>query len=81
MTRGGIERTWHAVAPSGAEMTVTLRVGAPAPEGSGDWAVEVSLDGLEPGARKIFGVDGWQAVDLGMRFIADRVAIPGWGKS
>ena len=68
-----IERTWHAVAPGGAQTTVTLRVGPPAREGSGDWAVEVSLDGLEPGARKIFGVDGWQAADLGMRFIADRV--------
>jgi hypothetical protein len=70
-----IERTWYAVRPNAdGEGPVILRVGLPEREAGGEWGVEVSLAGLDSGVRKIFGVDGWQAVALGMRFIAARVA-------
>src|SRR4051812_11268602 len=70
-----IERTWYAVAPnSGGEGPITFRVGLPQREPGGEWGVEISLGGIEPNPGKIFGEDGWQAVALGMRFIAARVA-------
>jgi hypothetical protein len=53
---------------------VTFRVGLPLQEPGGEWGVEVSLGGIEPSPGKIFGEDGWQAVALGMRFVAARVA-------
>ena len=68
-----IERTWYAVAPAGEGMWVTLSVGVPIRERGGEWSAVVSLGAIEPGARKIFGEDGWQAVALGVRFIAARV--------
>ncbi|RJP71317.1 MAG: hypothetical protein C4535_02975 [Comamonadaceae bacterium] len=40
---------------------------------TGEWGASVSLDGLES-ATTIFGEDGWQAVSLGMNFIASRVS-------
>ena len=70
-----IERTWYAVAPNGGgEGPVTFRIGLPQPQPGGGWGVEVTLGGLERDPGKIFGEDGWQAVALGMRFIAVRVA-------
>ena len=49
-----------------------LGVGFPLRKPTGEWSVFVSLDGLES-ATTIFGEDGWQAVALGMSFIASRV--------
>ena len=42
-------------------------------EPAGEYGVLVSFDPIEP-QRKIFGVDERQAVRLGMRFLAARVA-------
>jgi hypothetical protein len=69
-----VERTWHAVAPNGTgEGAVTFRVGSPKREPAGEYGVVVSFDPIEP-QRTIFGVDERQAVSLGMRFLAARVA-------
>jgi hypothetical protein len=68
-----IERTWYAIAPTGEGMRVSLSVGVPMQEPGGEWSALVSLGVLERGS-KIFGEDGWQAMALGMRFIAARVA-------
>lgn len=70
----GIERSWHAVAPNGTgEGAVTFRVGSPRREPAGEYAVVVSFDPIEP-HRTIYGVDERQAISLGMRFLAARVA-------
>jgi hypothetical protein len=81
--RTAIERTWYAVAPNGlGEGLVTIGVEVPRQQSSGDWGVRVSLGGLEPDpAGPIFGIDGWQAVSLGMKFVAARLvdfADRGW---
>lgn len=76
-----IERKWFAIAPDGAECEVALQVGFPMFEQGGDWSVMVHLEGLEHEPYKIFGIDSWQAVALGMKFIASRVddfADRGW---
>ena len=69
-----IDRTWYAVSPSGEGQSVTFGVGLPVQEPGGEWSVVVRLEPIEAGSRKIFGVDGWQAVALGMRFVAARVS-------
>jgi hypothetical protein len=67
------ERTWHAVAPdNGGEGPVTFAIAAPRQQPTGEWGVAVSFGGIEPPVW-IFGEDSWQAVDLGMRFVAARV--------
>lgn len=78
-----IARTWYAVAPeAGGEGAITVGLDLPRQQSGGDWGVRVSLGGLEPDpAGPIFGVDGWQAVGLGMKFIAARLvdfADRGW---
>jgi hypothetical protein len=75
------ERIWFAVAPDGSEHTLVLRVGVPTQQPEGQWGASISLGVLDPRAHTIFGVDAWQAVDEGMRFIARRVehfAEDGW---
>lgn len=47
-----------------------LRVSMPHQEPDGEWSVLVSLSALDHPPRKIFGVDGWQAAALGVRFVA-----------
>ncbi|WP_428001868.1 hypothetical protein [Acidovorax sp.] len=70
-TAQAIERIWYAIAPNGSgEGPVVLRVGMPHQEPDGDWSVLVGLSTLDGPPRKIFGVDGWQAAALGMRFVA-----------
>jgi hypothetical protein len=70
-----IERMWYAVAPDGAgEGLVVLRVGMPRQEPGGEWGVFVELSPVDGPPRKILGEDGWQAVALGMRFVASRAA-------
>ena len=64
-----IERTWFAIAPDGGHHEVNLVVGTPTLRSGGDWAVSVSLGVVEPRRMEIYGVDSWQAMNLGMRFI------------
>lgn len=68
-----IERNWHATTPQGDGVAVRFGVGLPVRKPTGEWSAFVSLDGLES-ATTIFGEDGWQAVVLGMSFIASRVS-------
>lgn len=68
------ERTWYAIDPQGYGHELILRVGLPRPREEGDWAVEVSIGVLEPRPMKIYGVDSWQAIQLGMRLISREVA-------
>ena len=68
-----IERNWYATTPQGDGVSVRFGVGFPVRRPTGEWSASVSLDGLES-ATTIFGEDGWQAVALGMRFIASRVS-------
>lgn len=65
-----IERRWHAQCPNGESGEVLLRIGAPAPHPRFEWACTVELD--EVGHREqhtIYGVDGWQAVQLAMSLV------------
>jgi len=64
-----VKRTWFAIAPDGGHHEVDLIVGPPTQRSSGDWAVRVSLGVVEPRPTEIYGVDSWQAMNLGMRFI------------
>jgi hypothetical protein len=73
LNSSAIERLWHAEAPTGEKCPVTLSVSSPRLEPDGPWFVVVSMVGLEDDALKIYGEDGWQAVVLGMRFIATRI--------
>src|SRR6187402_272223 len=68
-----IERNWYATTPQGDGVAVRFGVGFPLRKPTGEWSASVSLDGLES-ATTIFGEDGWQAVALGMTFIASRVS-------
>jgi hypothetical protein len=75
------ERVWFAVAPDGTEHQVTLQVGIPAQASDGVWWSAVSLLPLESRERRIAGIDGWQAVNLAMSYVAARVdhfAAHGW---
>lgn len=67
-----IERKWFVIAPDGGECDVALQIGAPSQERDGEWCVVVRLVGWDLGSHKIFGVDSWQAVALGMKFAASR---------
>jgi hypothetical protein len=55
---------------------VVVRLGAPRKLGGGwDWGCPVEIRGLdEPHLRYIYGVDAFQALQLGMDYIAIRVA-------
>ncbi|MDQ0570957.1 hypothetical protein QFZ42_002791 [Variovorax paradoxus] len=66
-------RVWHVVSPTGEEHQVILEVGIPAPRPDGSWGVMTSVGGLDPEPRIIFGVDAWQAMSLGMHFVANQV--------
>ena len=74
LSSSAIQRTWYAIAPDGTEGPVTFQVGLPIEQPDGEWGVRVSLGDIEPTIPFIFGVDGWQAVVLGMRFISARVS-------
>lgn len=68
-----VERILYAIPPQGEGVAVRFGVGQPVQKPTGEWSASVSLDGLEA-ATTIFGEDGWQAVGLGMAFIAMRVS-------
>src|ERR1700754_2813497 len=68
-----VERTWFGVAPDGSEHDVRLRIGIPELRVGGEWSAEISLVPLEMTTRSIFGVDGWQALQLAQQFAATRV--------
>lgn len=67
-----MERKWFVIAPDGGECDVALQIEAPSQERDGEWCAVVRLVGLESGSHKIFGMDSWQAVALGMKFAASR---------
>jgi len=69
-----VEREWLAVTPDGIERQLSLRIGRPVQQATGDWAADVSLDSIEPRPHTIHGIDSWQAVQECMRFAASRVA-------
>ena len=68
-----IEREWLAVAPNGTEHKLLLSVGNLSRQPTGDWVADVSLGEIEPQPHTIHGVDSWQAVHEGMRFVAARI--------
>lgn len=61
-------RTLSAVDPDGSTFDLTIRIGAPQPRG-GEAACMVSVSRLFEEPRLIYGVDGWQALTLALRFI------------
>ena len=74
------ERRWFAIAPDGTEHSLVLAVGIPT-EGNENWSASVSLGILDSQIRTIYGVDSWQAMHLGMKFIgmqATDFAKHGW---
>ena len=69
-----VERKWFAVAPDGIGRDALLRVSVAADaEPTGEWAVVVSLEGLESSPHRLYGVDKWQALVIGLTFAAQRV--------
>jgi hypothetical protein len=68
-----IKRAFHAISPSGEERHCELSVDLPCAKPEGEWGAVVRIEGLEARSREIFGVDAWQAVQLGMRFLATRL--------
>lgn len=69
-----ITRTLHTRAPSGDwSGPITLGVSLPRQEPGGEWSVAVSMGGIEGDPAPIRGEGGWQAVSLGMRFVAMRL--------
>jgi hypothetical protein len=73
--------TWFARGPDGTPHVVTLVVGLPTRQRGGHWSAPVTLAGLEPRTHLISGVDGAQAIQLAIRFVASRLdafAADGW---
>jgi hypothetical protein len=68
------KRTWHGVAPDGAEREVTIAIGQPILQAGGEWRSNVTLGCLDTHVARIAGIDSWQALQLGMQFAAARVA-------
>jgi hypothetical protein len=68
-----IKRAFHAISPSGEERLCELSVDLPLAKPGGEWGAVVNIEGLEARSHEIFGVDAWQAVQLGMRFLATRL--------
>jgi len=64
-----VERQWHGVAPDGTEHVVSFRIGTPTRQEHGEWAANVVLIPMDPVPHAIFGIDSWQAVNLGMQHI------------
>ena len=69
------EKRLVAVYPDGASTPIHLRVGRPMPHPRGDWFCEVVAEGLRhwQGPSKICGVETWQALMLGLRFLREVV--------
>jgi hypothetical protein len=69
-----VDRKWYAISPEKSGRNVHLRIElAGGAEPSGEWRVTVNFDGLEIRTHTLFGVDKWQALAIGMRFVAARV--------
>jgi hypothetical protein len=62
--------------PGKPSRTVTVRIGTPRRLGGGwDWGCPVEISGLgPPRLRYIFGVDAFQALQLGLEYIAIRIS-------
>jgi hypothetical protein len=70
------ERRLVALFPDGGPVPVCLRVGRPAPHPKGDSVCPVQAEGLRlwEGPGEVFGVDSWQALTLGLRFLQSMLA-------
>jgi hypothetical protein len=68
-----LERVWLAVSPDGRELAVSIQVGAPVLQPTGEWTSIVSFVGLAKNGEGIHGMDSWQAVAVGMRHAAMRL--------
>src|SRR5215203_1003313 len=64
------KRTLFAIAPGGSGHEVVLSIGVPFLHPQGYWTAAVSFGILEQRNHEIAGVDGWQVVQLAMRFTA-----------
>jgi hypothetical protein len=55
----------------GAQRKTSLHVliGAPQPDGDRAWYCPVRLKGISGKERRIIGIDSWQALILGIRFV------------
>ncbi|MCA9233264.1 MAG: hypothetical protein KDA57_21650 [Planctomycetales bacterium] len=73
MSESSITRPFIAIDPGGREIEACLSVAAPTEKPGGEWGVFVHIRGLDEKQREIFGVDGWQATQLGMRFLGSRL--------
>src|SRR5262249_51342969 len=67
------ERRLVAVYPGVASVPVCLRIGRPQPRPDGEWACPVQGEGLRlwEGPIDLLGVDGWQALMIGLRFLRE----------
>ena len=62
--------------PGHPAQAVTIRIGAPRRlKGGWDWGCPVEISGMEaPRLRYVFGIDAFQALQLGLDYIAIRTA-------
>ncbi len=65
------ERDVVCIFSDGHRETIRLRVGKPRPSPSGDWECPVAAEGLYKRLHAIVGVDSWQALKLGLRFLEE----------
>jgi hypothetical protein len=75
-TVGRVVATRHLHLPGQAGLPVTIRIGAPRRLADGwDWGCPVEIRGLDaPQLRYVFGVDAFQALQLGLDYIAIRTS-------
>ena len=73
MSEPSITRPFIAIDPGGKEIEACLSVAAPTEKSGGEWGVFVHIRGLDERQREVFGIDGWQATQLGMRFLGSRL--------
>ena len=64
-----VERTLRAKEANGEAFDMVLRVGNPHPS-KVDWACTVSITRLSERPRELFGIDSWQALQIGLQLIA-----------
>ena len=75
-TLGHVVATRQLRVPGEPKRTVTVRIGLPRRlRGGWDWGCPVEITGLDaPRIRYVFGVDAFQALQLGLDYIAIRTS-------